>query len=73
MVDLVRGQTPKPNSIAIIASNSPYPLMCAKGLNEYAKQGGMNVVMYEQFPEETSDLSSLLSLIKTKNLYLRRY
>ncbi|OGQ13356.1 MAG: hypothetical protein A2026_19315, partial [Deltaproteobacteria bacterium RBG_19FT_COMBO_46_12] len=67
MVDLVRGQTPKPNSIAIIASNSPYPLMCAKGLNEYAKQGGMNVVMYEQFPEETSDLSSLLSLIKTKN------
>lgn len=67
MVDLVRGQTPKPNSIAIIASNSPYPLMCAKGLNEYAKQGGMDVVMYEQFPEETSDLSSLLSLIKTKN------
>jgi hypothetical protein len=65
MVDLVRGQNPKPNSIAIIASNSPYPLMCAKG--EYAKQVGINVVMHEQFPEETSDLSSLLSLIKTKN------
>lgn len=67
MVDLVGTQSPKPASIAIIASNSPYPLMCAKGLNEYSKQVGLNVVMYEQFPEETSDLSSLLSVIKTKN------
>jgi len=67
MVDMLKDKTPKAKTIAIIASNSPYPLLVAIGLNEYAKKAGLEVVLFEKFPEETSDLSSLLSVIKTKN------
>ena len=67
MVDLVMKQTPKPKTVSIITSNSPYPLLLAKGLNAYSKKVGLKVLTYEKFPEETSDLSSLLSVIKMKN------
>jgi branched-chain amino acid transport system substrate-binding protein len=67
MVNLAMKQTPKPKTISIITSNSPYPLLCAQGLNDYAKEVGLEVLTYEKFPEETSDLSSLLSVIKSKD------
>jgi branched-chain amino acid transport system substrate-binding protein len=67
MIDLLMDAAPKPKTLAIIASNSTYPLIVANGCNDYAKKVGLDVVFFEKFPEETSDLSSLLSVIKTKN------
>lgn len=58
---------PPPKSIAILAPNSTFSLVVATGLKDYATQKGMDVVLFEKFPEETSDLSSLLAVLKTKN------
>ena len=67
-VDLMKSQVTKPETIAIISTNSTYPLLVSEGLNDYLKQEGvLKVVAFEKFPEETSDLSSLLSSIKIKN------
>lgn len=67
MVDLCLKQSPKPTKLAVIAANSVYPIMVADGLKEYAKKTGTDLVYYEKFPDETSDLSSILSVIKSKN------
>ncbi len=68
VVDLLRAQaaTP-PKTIAILAPNSTYSLVVAAGLKDYSAQLGMDVVVFEKFPEETSDLSSLLAVVKTKD------
>lgn len=66
MIDLMLQQNPKPKTLSIIASNSPYPIAVVNGLEKYAKDKGIDVVLSEKFPEDTSDLSSLLSLVKTK-------
>jgi len=68
MLDMLTGQVKDPpKTIAIIASNSPYALVVATGLKDYTKQKGLDLVYFEKFPGETSDLSSLLSVIKNKN------
>ena len=67
-LDLMKNQVPKPETIAIISVNSTYPLLLSEGANDYLKQeGGLKVVALEKFPSETSDLSSLISSLKTKN------
>jgi branched-chain amino acid transport system substrate-binding protein len=67
MVDLCLKQSPKPTKLADIAANSVYPIMVAEGLKDYAKRRGIELVYYEKFPDQTSDLSSMLSVIKSKN------
>jgi branched-chain amino acid transport system substrate-binding protein len=67
MVDLCLKQSPKPTKMAVVAANSVYPIMVADGLKEYAKKVGADLVYYEKFPDETSDLSSMLSVIKSKD------
>jgi len=67
MMDMFKALSKPPKTIAILASNSTYSLVVANGLNAYCKKLGMDVVVFEKFPEETSDLSSLLAIVKTKN------
>jgi branched-chain amino acid transport system substrate-binding protein len=67
MLDLCLKQSPKPSKLAVIAANSVYPIMVAEGLKEYSKTAGIDLVYYEKFPDDTSDLSSMLSVIKSKN------
>ena len=67
IMDMFRSLPKPPKTIAILASNSTYSLLVANGLNSYCKKIGVNVVFFDKFPEETSDLSSVLSVIKTKN------
>jgi branched-chain amino acid transport system substrate-binding protein len=67
MLDLCMKQSPKPSKLAVIAANSVYPIMVAEGMRDYAKTAGAELVYYEKFPDDTSDLSSMLSVIKSKN------
>ena len=67
MLDLCLRQSPKPTKLAIIAVNQVYALLVAEGLNNYAKKLGVDVVYYEKFPDDASDVSSMLAIIKSKN------
>jgi branched-chain amino acid transport system substrate-binding protein len=67
MVDLCLKQSPKPKSLAIIATNSIYPITLSNGLKEYAEKMGVEIVYFQKFPEDTSDASSMLAVIKDKN------
>jgi branched-chain amino acid transport system substrate-binding protein len=68
MLDMMQQQLkPAPKTIAILAPNSAFSLVVANGLKDHAVELGMDVVVFEKFPEETSDLSSLLSVVKIKD------
>jgi branched-chain amino acid transport system substrate-binding protein len=67
IMDLCLKQSPKPTRLAVIAANSVYPIMVADGLREYSKTAGVELVYFEKFPDDTSDLSSMLSVVKSKN------
>jgi len=67
MMDLCLQQSPKPTKLAAIAANSVYPIMVAEGIRDYAKSLGVALVYFEKFPDDTSDLSSMLAVIKSKN------
>ena len=56
-----------PKSIAIIAANTTYTLLVANGLKKSATNDGMKITLFDKFPNDISDISSLLSVIKTKN------
>jgi len=58
---------PEPKTIAIIVSNDLFPLSCAEGALEKSEELGLEVVLYEKYPADTTDVSALLSLVKDKN------
>jgi len=58
---------PKPKTVAIIVSNDLFPLSCAEGALEMCDKLGLEVVLYEKYPADTTDVSALLSLVKDKN------
>jgi branched-chain amino acid transport system substrate-binding protein len=58
---------PEPKTVAIIVSNDLFPLSCAEGALEKCKELGLEVVLYEKYPADTTDVSALLSLVKDKN------
>jgi branched-chain amino acid transport system substrate-binding protein len=58
---------PEPKTLAVIVSNDLFPLSCAEGALEKAEELGLEVVLYEKYPADTTDVSALLSLVKDKN------
>ena len=64
---LLTKQTPKPNSVAIIAPKSPFYMSAAKGFKALAEKYGLKVVHYETYPVEMEDITPILQKIKAKN------
>jgi branched-chain amino acid transport system substrate-binding protein len=58
---------PAPKTVAIIVSNDLFPLSCAEGALAKSEELGLEVVLYEKYPADTTDVSALLSLVKDKN------
>jgi branched-chain amino acid transport system substrate-binding protein len=58
---------PEPKTVAIIVSNDLFPLSCAEGALKKCEELGLEVVLYEKYPADTTDVSALLSLVKDKN------
>lgn len=57
----------KPKTLAILARNDLYPLDLAKALKSLAEERGLDVVFFETYPPDATDLTSPLTQIKTKN------
>ncbi len=58
---------PAPKTVALIAANDSFDVSVAKGTRELLKKAGLKIVVDEQYPESSSDFSSLLSLTKSKH------
>jgi ABC-type branched-subunit amino acid transport system substrate-binding protein len=58
------GKDPKDLRVAIIHEDGPYGVDVAKGNEEGAKEGGLNVVMDEGYSVASPDLSSLVTKLK---------
>lgn len=65
--DLVATYSPKPKSVAIIIANDLFPISCAEGAKERAESLGIDVVLYEKYPAEATDVTTLLTIVKNKN------
>ncbi|MGH7320309.1 MAG: amino acid ABC transporter substrate-binding protein, partial [Candidatus Rokuibacteriota bacterium] len=57
----------RPKTVAIMALNNPFGLLVAQGAQEQAKALGYDVVYFEKYPAQSSDVSAFLTQIKAKN------
>ncbi|RKX78844.1 MAG: ABC transporter substrate-binding protein [Spirochaetes bacterium] len=58
---------PKPKTVAIIVANDLFPISCAEGARDRAEELGLDVVLYEKYPAEATDVTSLLTMVKERN------
>ncbi len=65
--DLAATLNPKPKTVAIIIANDLFPLSAAEGAKERAEQLGFSVVLFQKYPAETSDVTTLLTMVKDKS------
>jgi len=54
-----------PKTIAIISANDAFSLEVAAAAKAYAASHNLNVVYYQQYPANTTDLTSVLTALKT--------
>jgi branched-chain amino acid transport system substrate-binding protein len=55
-----------PKTIAVIAPDAPFYVSAAQGFKNYAEKYGLEVVHYEVFPVDLTDLTPILQKIKAK-------
>ncbi|MBV8601260.1 MAG: amino acid ABC transporter substrate-binding protein [Candidatus Eremiobacteraeota bacterium] len=64
IVDMGKAQTPKPKTLAISASNDLFSVEVQQGVVDYAKAHGIDVVYTAKYPENSTDVSAVISAIK---------
>jgi len=67
IVEIVSTLDPKPETVAAIYENTEFPKSCAEAAKIKAEELDMNVILDEGYPVGVTDLSSLLTKIKSKN------
>jgi len=55
---------PKPKTCVVLALDDPFGRSCAEGIKKYAEEAGFEVLLYEKYPSDAKDLSSLLTKVK---------
>jgi branched-chain amino acid transport system substrate-binding protein len=66
-VDLAERQSPKPQTVAIVAADGEFALNSAEGVRENVKAGGLTVVYDRRYPSATSDLVPVVRAIAETN------
>ena len=66
-VDLAVRQSPRPQTVAIVAADGEFALNSAEGVRENVKAGGLTVVYDCRYPSATSDLVPVVRAIAETN------
>lgn len=66
LFDMMLKQSPRPETVAIVARNDLFPLSVGNAAKGSAEKRGLKVVYFEKYPIGATDFSSLL--IQVKNL-----
>jgi branched-chain amino acid transport system substrate-binding protein len=64
---LLSRQSPKPQTVAVIAPKAPFYLSSAAGFKAYGEKYGFQVVHFETYPVEMEDITPILQKVKAKN------
>lgn len=64
---LLSKQSPRPETVAIIAPRSPFYLSAAEGFKAYSKKYRFQIVYFETYPVEMEDITPILQEAKAKN------
>ncbi len=58
---------PKPRTVALITADDAFDVAVAQGTRDLLKKAGFETVLDQQYTQKSSDFSSLLALVKSKN------
>lgn len=67
ILEMLRNKNPKPTTVAIVYSNDLFSAQVAQGAKASAQKYGYNVVLFQDYPKGTQDLSTVIAQIKGKN------
>ncbi len=67
IAEVAKKVAPKPQTAAIISANDLFPLSCAEGFKASLEKAGIKVVLFEKYPAGATDISSLLTKVKSAN------
>ncbi len=67
VIDMVLAQNPKPTTIAILSADDPFSVEVAAAAQQYAQTKGLNVVYFQKYPNNSTDLRAPLTETKAKN------
>lgn len=67
LIDMAVTMDPAPKTIAIMVRDDPFGTSVAQGVKTRAEEKGLEVVYFEKFPKDVTDVSSMLSAIKALN------
>ncbi len=60
-------KSPAAKTVAIISDNDAFSIEVADGAKAFAEANGLQVVSYEKIPQNTTDVSALITQLKGKN------
>lgn len=66
-VDLMNNLQPRPKTIAIATSKDLYALTASEGARKKLKDLGFEIILYEEFPIDIKDASSIINKLKSLN------
>lgn len=66
-INAVMEQTPKPETCALLAADSLFPLSNAEEDRKYAPTVGLEIVYDTKFPQDVTDLAPVLSQVRALN------
>lgn len=67
ILEMLKNKSPKPTTVAIVYSNDLFSTQVAQGAKVSAQKYGYDVVLYQDYPKGTQDLSTVIAQIKGKN------
>ena len=67
MLQMATTLTPKPASVAVLSADDAFSLEVAKGAVDFAGANGMQVLVNEKYPANSTDLSSVVTKAKQAN------
>jgi branched-chain amino acid transport system substrate-binding protein len=65
MIQAAQALPTPPKTIAIIYANDSFSVAVAKAAHDYAQANGMSIVTYQEYPANATDLTNVLTPIKT--------
>ncbi|MCI0469377.1 MAG: amino acid ABC transporter substrate-binding protein [Nitrospirae bacterium] len=67
ILEMVKDKTPKPQTVAIVYSNDLFSAQVAQGAKASAEKYGYKVILYQDYPKGTQDLSTVIVQMRAKN------
>ena len=65
--DTAMAQSPKPQTVAIVAADAEFARNAAEGARENARAAGLNIVYDHTYPPSTTDFASIVRTIQAAN------